>query len=117
MDELPSEKIGLAAEVQAVLMEKIKRLEGELKRARFIAEEAERNTIGRVLRSLRARETVLLYFGEQSANEYTATMREAFSEEIVRHVMRDVFFVSGSPLKSEQQEALRVALSERWFPR
>ncbi|WP_321874625.1 hypothetical protein [Burkholderia ubonensis] len=112
-----SDQVGLAGEVQAVLMEKIKRLEGELKRARFIAEETERNAVGRVLRSLRARDTVLLYFGEQSANEYAATLRESFSEETVRHVMRDVFFVNGSPLNSEQQEALRVALSERWFPR
>lgn len=117
MDELSSEPVGLAGEVQAVLMEKIKRLESELERAIAIAQEAQRCTLEHVLRPLRARETVLLYFGEQSANDYAATLRESFSAETAQHVMRDVFFLDGSPLNAEQQEGLRVALRERWFPR
>jgi len=109
--------VGLADAVQAVLMEKIKRLESELERATAIAREAQRCTLEHVLRPLRARETVLLYFGEQSAEEYTAMLQESFSDETARHVMRDAFFLNGSPLNPEQQEALRVALRERWFPR
>ncbi|WP_175771832.1 hypothetical protein [Burkholderia ambifaria] len=117
MDALSNEPMGLADEVQAVLMEKIKRLERELERVTAIARQAERSTLENVLRPLRGRETVLLYFGEQSADEYAATARESFSDATVRTVMRDVYFLSGSPLDPEQKEELRVALRERWFPR
>jgi len=109
--------VGLAADVQAVLMEKIRRLERELEAARETARQAERHSIEHILRPLRGRETVLLYFGKESAQQYAEMLQEDFSEETALVVMRDSFFVNGAPMDAEQQDALRGALRERrWFP-
>lgn len=108
----------LDAKVQAVLMEKIERLERELEAAKELVRRAERQSVEHLLRPLRARDTVLLYFGEQSSEEYTAMLQESLSGEIARFVMRDVFFLDCSGLDSKQQTAIRDSLREcRWFPK
>ena len=114
LEAVTTSKLSIA--VQAALIEKIQRLERDLEILKERVSRAESNSVEHVLKPLRRRETVLLYFGNEPADVYEETLQQNYPEETVKHVMQEVFFLNGSELNSTEKTALRLSLRQRWLP-
>ncbi|MFB8831944.1 hypothetical protein ACE0DR_27735 [Azotobacter sp. CWF10] len=97
--------------MESTLVEKIQHLEqfvmelqDELRRARAA-------TLESMLGTLRLRETVLLYVGNQDKTQFCEQLHREFGSQVAFPVDLHLFVLNNAPLPEEQREALRAAFN------
>lgn len=103
--------------VEAVLLEKIERLE----RANAVLQEELRLTrtesLSAMLGPLRLKEVVLLYLGDENRVQLSERLAKEFGTAIANEVTRHLFVLGASPLSDAQKLAVRTAANRgmnRW---